>query len=38
MLLLNYNDGLAQQLGDKVYWMSTTEIPVGKLDGIPYFE
>ena len=31
MLLLNYNDGLAQQLGDKVYWMSTTEIPVGKL-------
>ena len=31
MLLLNYNDGLTQQLGDKVYWMSTTEIPVGKL-------
>ncbi len=31
MLLLNYNDGLAQQLGDKVYWMSTTEIPIGKL-------
>lgn len=31
MLLLNYNNGLAQQLGDKVYWMLTTEIPVGKL-------
>ena len=31
MLLLNYNDGLTQQLGDKVYWMSTTEIPVDKL-------
>ncbi len=31
MLLLNYNDGLTQQLGDKVDWMSTTEIPVGKL-------
>jgi len=31
MLLLNYNDGLTQQLGDKVYWMSTTVIPIGKL-------
>ena len=31
MLLLNYNDGLAQQLGDKVYWMLTTEVSIGKL-------
>ena len=31
MLLLNYNNGLAQQLGDKVYWMLTTEVSVGKL-------
>ncbi len=31
LLSLNYNNGLAQQLGDKVYWMLTTEISVGKL-------
>ncbi len=31
MLLLNFNDGLAQQLGNKVYWMLTTEVPIGKL-------
>jgi len=31
LLLLNCNDGLAQQLGDKVYWMVTVEVPLGKL-------
>ena len=31
MVLLNFNDGLAQQLGNKVYWMLTTEVPVSKL-------
>ena len=31
MLLLNFNDALAQQLGNKVYWMLTTEVPIGKL-------
>jgi hypothetical protein len=31
LLVLNYNDGFAQQLGDKVYWMATTEVSLGKL-------
>ncbi len=31
LLLLNCNDSVAQQLGDKVYWMITVEVPVGKL-------
>ena len=31
LLSLNYNNGLAQQLGDKVYWMLTTEVSIGKL-------
>ncbi len=31
VMCCSINDGLTQQLGDKVYWMSTTEIPVDKL-------
>jgi heme-degrading monooxygenase HmoA len=31
LLLFNTSDGLTQQLGDKVYWMSTTEVTLGNL-------
>jgi hypothetical protein len=31
LMLFNSNDGLAQQPGDKVYWMVTIEISLGKL-------
>ncbi|NIR48705.1 hypothetical protein GWO43_09730 [candidate division KSB1 bacterium] len=31
VLLLNCENCLAQQVGDKVYWMATVEVPIGKL-------
>lgn len=31
LLLFNYNQNLAQQPGDKVYWMVTMEISLGKI-------
>jgi hypothetical protein len=31
LLLIGINDSIAQQLGEKVYWMVTTEVPIGKL-------
>ena len=31
LILLSYSSGMAQQLGDKVYWMSTVEVSISKL-------
>ncbi len=31
LILLSQNSGMAQQLGDKVYWMSTVEVSISKL-------
>ncbi len=31
LILLSQNSGMAQQLGDKVYWMSTVEVSMSKL-------
>ena len=36
-LMCTKNDSMAQQLGDKVYWMSTIEIPLGKLSDFHSF-
>ena len=31
LFLFNYDNGVAQELGTKVYWMVTVEVPIGKL-------
>lgn len=31
LLLFNYDSGIAQDLGAKVYWMATIEVPIGRL-------
>jgi NIPSNAP len=31
LVILNSNDMFSQQLGDKVYWMSTVEVSISKL-------
>jgi hypothetical protein len=31
LIVLNQNSGIAQQLGDKVYWMSTVEVSISQL-------
>ncbi len=31
LILLSQNSGIAQQLGEKVYWMSTVEVSMSKL-------
>ena len=31
LILLSQSSGMAQQLGDKVYWMSTVEVSMSKL-------
>jgi hypothetical protein len=31
LISFTFEDGTAQQLGDKVYWMAITEVPLGKL-------
>ena len=37
LILLSQSNGMAQQLGDKVYWMSTIEVSVGKLESYHAF-
>ncbi len=37
LILLSQSSGTAQQLGDKVYWMATIEVPVGKLESYHAF-
>jgi len=37
LILLSQSNGTAQQLGDKVYWMVTIEVPVGKLESYHAF-
>jgi len=37
LILLSQSSGMAQQLGDKVYWMSTVEVSVGKLESYHAF-
>jgi len=37
LMLLNQSRGMAQQLGDKVYWMSTVEVSVSKLQSYYIF-
>ncbi len=37
LILLSQSSGTAQQLGDKVYWMATIEVPVGKLESFHAF-
>jgi len=37
LILLNHSSGMAQQLGDKVYWMSTVEVSVSKLQSYYIF-
>jgi len=37
LILLSQSNGIAQQLGDKVYWMSTVEVSVGKLESYHAF-
>jgi len=31
LMLLSFSSGMAQQLGEKVYWMSTVEVSISKL-------
>jgi hypothetical protein len=31
LISFTFDDGAAQQLGDKVYWMAITEVPLAKL-------
>ena len=37
LILLSQNNGMTQQLGDKVYWMSIIEVSVGKLESYHAF-
>ena len=37
LILLSQNSGMAQQLGDKVYWMSTVEVSLSKLQSYYIF-
>jgi len=37
LILLSQSNCIAQQLGDKVYWMSTIEVSVGKLESYHAF-
>ena len=37
LILLNQGNGMAQQLGDKVYWMSTVEVSLSKLQSYYIF-
>ncbi len=37
LILLSQSNGMTQQLGDKVYWMSIIEVSVGKLESYHAF-
>ena len=37
LILFSQSSGMAQQLGDKVYWMSTIEVSLGKLESYHAF-
>ena len=37
LILLSQSSGMAQQLGDKVYWMSTVEVSLSKLESYYIF-
>ncbi|MCH8032683.1 MAG: NIPSNAP family protein [Bacteroidetes bacterium] len=37
LILLSQNNGMTQQLGDKVYWMSIIKVSVGKLESYHAF-
>ena len=37
LILLSQNSGMAQQLGEKVYWMSTVEVSMSKLQSYYIF-
>jgi hypothetical protein len=37
LVLLSQSNGMAQQLGDKVYWMSTVEVSLSKLESYYVF-
>ena len=37
LILLSQSSGIAQQLGDKVYWMSTVEVSLSKLQSYYIF-
>ena len=37
LILLSQSSGMAQQLGDKVYWMSTVEVSMSKLQSYYIF-
>ena len=37
LILLGQSSGMAQQLGDKVYWMSTVEVSLSKLESYYIF-
>lgn len=37
LILFSQSNGMAQQLGDKVYWMSTVEVSLSKLESYYIF-
>ena len=37
LILIGQSSGMAQQLGDKVYWMSTVEVSLSKLESYYIF-